>query len=352
VITEQADVLELLARGAAAGLSLLLAIVFFTLRNGNWAARLGGLFALGTASYSVFGSPLIAAALAPADLLLAPLSIFNAVFFWWFTTALFDDHFQWRVWRFVPLILVAILATAFFTIPAPSVAATAVTIAWQILTLAIMTHAVLLAIRDLRDDLVEPRRQFRIALTVLVALVGMATAIIEILYSDGNIPPRAAQLQSAALFGVSLALSTWILQARPSLFAVPPRGRPRGSHQANIAPEDIALSRHLTELMAAGIYRESVLTVGALAERLKTPEHRLRKLINQGLGYRNFSGFLNTYRIADAQAVLADPERARDQILLIALDLGFGSIAPFNRAFREATGQTPTAYRRKALTEA
>jgi len=35
-------------------------------------------------------------------------------------------------------------------------------------------------------------------------------------------------------------------------------------------------------------------------------------------------------------------------ILTIALDAGFGSLAPFNRAFRSHTGCTPTEYRAKS----
>jgi AraC-like DNA-binding protein len=45
---------------------------------------------------------------------------------------------------------------------------------------------------------------------------------------------------------------------------------------------------------------------------------------------------------------LADPKRRRDPILSIALGLGLGSIGPFNRAFKAATGLTPTAFRQAA----
>ena len=38
-------------------------------------------------------------------------------------------------------------------------------------------------------------------------------------------------------------------------------------------------------------------------------------------------------------------------VLSIALDVGFGSIGPFNRAFKAETGLTPTEFRQKALAE-
>ncbi|MFZ3007486.1 MAG: helix-turn-helix domain-containing protein, partial [Phenylobacterium sp.] len=88
---------------------------------------------------------------------------------------------------------------------------------------------------------------------------------------------------------------------------------------------------------------------GALAHSLGAPEHRLRKAINQGLGFRNFNAYLNSFRIAETLAALADPEQAEVPILTLALDAGFNSLGPFNRAFRAATDMTPTAYRRQAL---
>ncbi len=39
-------------------------------------------------------------------------------------------------------------------------------------------------------------------------------------------------------------------------------------------------------------------------------------------------------------------------ILTIALDLGYGSIGPFNRAFKAAVGVPPSAYRAARLARA
>jgi AraC-like DNA-binding protein len=38
-------------------------------------------------------------------------------------------------------------------------------------------------------------------------------------------------------------------------------------------------------------------------------------------------------------------------VLTIALDVGFGSIGPFNRAFKAGTGLTPTEFRQRALAD-
>ena len=78
----------------------------------------------------------------------------------------------------------------------------------------------------------------------------------------------------------------------------------------------------------------------------------MRRLINGQLGHRNFSAFVNGYRLAEAEAALADPGQAEVPILTIALDAGFGSIGPFNRAFKSHTGLTPTEYRRSRVGDA
>jgi AraC-like DNA-binding protein len=97
------------------------------------------------------------------------------------------------------------------------------------------------------------------------------------------------------------------------------------------------------------VYRREGLTIRSLAAQLDIPEYRLRRVINQQLGYRNFNTFVNHFRIEEACRILADPAHERLPILNLALDLGFGSLGPFNRAFRARIGQTPTEYRRARL---
>jgi AraC-like DNA-binding protein len=101
--------------------------------------------------------------------------------------------------------------------------------------------------------------------------------------------------------------------------------------------------------MDDGYHQETGLTIRTLAEKLQHPEHQLRRLINGHLQYRNFSAFLNSYRIAAAKRQLADAERVRVPVLTLALELGYASLGPFNRAFKAETGTTPSEYRQRVL---
>ena len=96
------------------------------------------------------------------------------------------------------------------------------------------------------------------------------------------------------------------------------------------------------------IYRRPKISIRSLADELRLPEYRLRKLIHEELGFRNFNAFLHHYRIREACEALSDPDQTRIPILTIALTVGYQSISTFNRAFREVIGETPSAFRTRA----
>jgi len=90
---------------------------------------------------------------------------------------------------------------------------------------------------------------------------------------------------SLALYGALFVLSLW--STRDDLVECRCRARP------GFAAAIAGLALFLTG-------REEGLTIGMLATKLAVPEHRLRRAINQSLGYRNFSSFINRARIEAA----------------------------------------------------
>jgi AraC-like DNA-binding protein len=104
-----------------------------------------------------------------------------------------------------------------------------------------------------------------------------------------------------------------------------------------------ALQQRLLHAMGEGrAYAREGLTLAQLAHQLDTSPAKLREAINENLGYRNFNDFLHHYRIDEAAQRLT----AQDlPILSIALDVGYGSTGPFNRAFKQLKGMTPSEFR-------
>ena len=111
-------------------------------------------------------------------------------------------------------------------------------------------------------------------------------------------------------------------------------------------PDDALITRIREAMELRQLYHDESLTVASLARTLGSQEYRVRRAINQGLGYRNFNEFLHRYRLDEASARLRSQPHL--PVLTIALDVGFGSIGPFNRAFRSHFGCTPTDIRNTA----
>lgn len=92
------------------------------------------------------------------------------------------------------------------------------------------------------------------------------------------------------------------------------------------------------------IFLDSNITLKAAAEKLSVNPRDLSQVINEN-EQKNFSEFVNHYRIEKAKALLADPRRSQDKIETIAYDCGFGNVTSFNLAFKGITQMTPSQYR-------
>jgi AraC-like DNA-binding protein len=95
------------------------------------------------------------------------------------------------------------------------------------------------------------------------------------------------------------------------------------------------------------LYRRDGLTIAQLARTLDCPEYQLRRAINGCLGHRNFSDFVHGWRLREAADRLRSHDFDDQSILDVALEVGFSSIGPFNRAFKARFGMTPSEFRSK-----
>ena len=118
--------------------------------------------------------------------------------------------------------------------------------------------------------------------------------------------------------------------------------------RSSIAP-DAALADKITRLIEAEhVYTRADLKVADLARLTGEPDYRVTQCITGALGFANFNRLINHHRIERAKQMLADPSLCDRPILVIALECGFGSVGPFNRAFKDTVGATPRAFRERA----
>jgi AraC-like DNA-binding protein len=283
---------------------------------------------------------------------IAPASV------WLFGLTQFQDNF--RLERFHAFVLLAYAVIWFFGFAqgiGPDVPDLGpIEILGTFVRFALIGHIVYVAWQGREDDLLESRRKFRTAAVLIATGFTAVIVLVETSFQELRFMPEVALFQAFAFLLFGLLVAWYGLRTEQGILIVEQSRSERQARAAEAEKHIDATDRHdLDEvrrlIVGEAMYLQPGLTISGLADAASIPEHRLRKLINRTRGYRNFSDFLNRYRIEEAQKRLADPENRHVQVLVIAMDLGYGSLGPFNRAFKERTGKTPTEFRKQALAD-
>jgi AraC-like DNA-binding protein len=274
---------------------------------------------------------------------------------WLFARALFQPKPVYEIW---PLALVG-------AIIAPEAAAQLLTIAggdpagftgpgWRIAenmqSLASSTVLVLAfveAVRGYSSALPARERRFR-----QIFMAGYASMIaVAVLWvtqpAEGSLAAQMKDAVQATCAFCAMALAALAARFRIAFpLAEPaPTVRPK-KRVAPSDPEMAALARKVDALVKQpDIFTTANLKVGDIAAMLSAPDYKVSRCVAGAMGFSNFNRLVNHYRIEHAKEMLVDPAFDDQSILAVGLDCGFGSVGPFNRAFKEATGQTPRDFR-------
>lgn len=361
------DKLFIFTRGVAIGLTLLFCLKLWINDRHLQAGRMLLAVMVGIGAYLVV--PLL-----DSSLWLKSIAVILATsvpaMFWLFTQSLFNDWDQKNLsvgpLRSAAIGLFLVVAFASYGLGRPEEwlgppAAQAMFYLAYLFRVVFLMLALSAILGEWSQDLLESRRRLR---RIMIGLGGayILVVIVAELILGGRPAPLLLELgHSLLLTLLLLVLSVWLLFISPdglsASLEIPSATKP--SNDDTEKPDDTEDKLSLTEqnwlealrkhIETDCGYRNTNLTIGKLGERLLIPEHHLRRLINRHLGYRNFNDFLNHYRIAAAAKRLAEPEQERLPILTIALDVGYASLTPFNRAFKVLHQQTPSEYRRQQL---
>lgn len=345
--------LEDLLRGTAIGALAATGVQLFRAGRGRSIGVAGPLFALSVIAYVLNNPETTRGAIGAIYPVVWALSLAGVGYFWLFIVSLFEDRpLSWR--GFVPAAILSAVGVVGAVVP--SFWARGVWVVHNLIEAGMAIHALWLIVGSSRGDLVEARRRLRGPFLAAVTVFIVVLSGFEIASGLGVYAPWLELAEAAAVASASLAGAALMLEARSALFGATRQaagaarpGDDQGVDRAADHAADHAALARLDAAMGAGeAWRREGLTIGALAEEVGLPEHRLRVLINDRLGHRNFAAFLNARRIEAAKTALADAGQARKTVAAIAFDLGYGSLGPFNRAFKDATGLTPTQWRAQA----
>ncbi len=337
------------------------------------SGKLGIICCFNVALWLFIYTPGLYEAIGPFMMSLSFMCQVGPIIIWLFCLSLFDDAFeltkqhyifgsaflvtelllQYSVMSNTGQSLLTSPATAYIMVGAAGGEAVFLGLLVQMFKLGIALHLCYAAWSGRNDDLVEERRRFRSVFVMFVA-ISFAWMVALESYMLGHGAGGASNLflvtQSASVFFIE-GYMLWHLSSLKGDWLFGP------AEVEEVAPlrRSVAEDRHdlemLKKMAGQDALLEQGLTISRLAEAANMPEHRLRRIINQHLGYRNFADYLNHHRIEAAKARLSAIEDRHVPVLTVAMDLGYGSLGPFNRAFKERAGMTPTEYRKKILAE-
>ncbi len=204
----------------------------------------------------------------------------------------------------------------------------------------VVMHMLAVTLLGRNDDLLEKRRKSRLYLVLVIAISSLLTIVLgSMLLQEFQATVNVISLSPAVL-----GMAVWMLKIEPNTFSFKPKNQ---LDKVQFSARDNALKIKLDKTIEQHrCYLEPNLTIDSLANRLAVATPRLRVFINQQLGFNNFSSFINGYRIEAVKTALQNIDNEHIPILTLALNHGFNSLPPFNRAFKQQMGITPSEYRK------
>lgn len=221
-------------------------------------------------------------------------------------------------------------------------------ITFYLFPIPICLYCFYITFRDWKTDLVETRRKLRFVVILLILLNLVFLSINNILFLFFYLPTLIYFEKVTAIVFI-LILASKSLKFDPDYFeiqAVASKKHAPKQNKNGFEELDNTLQKLEFLMNTEKTYCQEGLTIGELALCLQIQEYRLRQLINQRLGYRNFNDYLNQFRMKEAALQLLNSDTREKPILDIALDIGYKSMTNFNKIFKEKYGVTPRDYRK------
>lgn len=339
--------IDLMARGGSISVLMLWGWILIRDHRDQLAAKLAIAMALAIICYLLQSGKTVPVSTI-GGLAMSLCGASTAGIFWLFAKAWFNDETHIRT-RDLVLVGIAALNTLVMLVSVSDggivnlVAGTLFRIGMLLFAAAALWEAW----RGREGDLIESRRRLRPRLVAAVGFYVVVIALTQIAVHNLGMPDWLIGLVNSSIVAISLAFGAVMFGMRQvDLFGPVAAARTGAARPATDGALAARLRSHMEGHRA---WRDEALTIAKLAAQLGEQEYRLRRTINGELGHRNFPAFLNGYRLAEVKAALADPAQRAVPIITIALDAGFGSLGPFNRAFREAEGMTPSEFRARNL---
>lgn len=285
---------------------------------------------------------------------------FSVFLIWLLSLKLFDDNFAVQeiprvIWILAGSALLMRSIGSYYAHYEIELGGLAYLVTWgysQLVLIGFSIASIYVAVKGYRTDLVVERRHERVIFVIGVALLllmmaGNRGVWVYVGISEGAFRPVPLPqvVYSIYAYFATAALFLWKFRAVQLSTVTSPAHQSPSKTDEEIHRQEQGLSARIQQAMEENkLFREPSLTVPALAAHLNSQEYLVRRSINKHMGYRNFSAFLNHYRITEAERLL---RTTKDPITNIGFDVGYVSLSSFFAAFRSVYSVTPKQYREK-----
>jgi len=217
---------------------------------------------------------------------------------------------------------------------------------WLYLLSAIVGSAVMLSLwmhKNLFNSLWQIKtKNGRDRYWLIIALVALNVLVLmaHFAWARGTLEPELVEVLRIT-FGIGFA---YIVTT--SLFRIYPApvefNTQASAKTLKLTADEKKLADKIYDLMALDkLYHEASFSRASLAQELQVSEAIISRLINTRFG-KSFPQLINNYRVQDAKRMLLD---SKIPVKTIAFEVGFNSLASFNRVFKEIEGTTPSKFR-------
>ena len=273
------------------------------------------------------------------------LDIFQIVFIWFLASSLFEKNFKLRGFHYAAAFIYSISVLMERLVQFDFIGSLPGWWAWLLngMTLIIVAHMIKTALNERGDDLIEARRKSRLYFAVMIAFSAISVTVFgSILFSEHQATIDVICIWPAIVWG-----GYWICNVQAKVFDF---DKTKTAPISSLNSQDLDLQKRLSiEVLENKCFLENDLSIESLAKKLGVSSYRLRSFINKTLGHTNFSTYINSFRIEEIKQAFASPENDHIPILTIALNHGFNSLSPFNRAFKQVEGITPKEFRKNLM---
>lgn len=195
--------------------------------------------------------------------------------------------------------------------------------------------------RNLFEDLLrQPRGRERYWLVIALIIINALLLGINLLRSTPVLTVAEADIVRSG-FGLA-----FVYLATTSILRIYPQPVQLTSAkwlEKDLSDNEQVIAEKISELMELDkVYQQAAFTRADLARELEVSENVLSRVINVYFE-KSFPQLLNEHRVKEAKWLLGTSEAP---INVIASEVGFNSLASFNRAFKDLEGCSPSQFRK------